>query len=333
MTDSIAPLPVSTRFTEMTGCDYPVIVAPMFLVSNEDMVVAGSNAGAIGAAPSLNWRTPEDFEAAAVAIKSRTDRPFAVNIIVSKANPRVERDIETIVRHKVPMVITSLGNPKKVIDAVHAYGGKVFCDVTTLEYALKVQSLGADGVIAVSSGAGGHAGHISPMVLIPYLKQNLSIPIVAAGGIATGRQMLAAFVLGADAVQIGTRFIATTEAHVSEEYKQAILKAEPEDIVMTSRISGTPAAVINTPYIQKIGTDLSWFERTLRKYPATAKYAKMLRYLSGTKRLENAAQGVTWKTVWSAGQGVGFVKEVAPIENVLKTLIAEYREAKNSLQV
>ena len=326
-----SPLPIKTKFTDLMGCAYPIIAAPMFLVSNESIVMEASNAGGLGAAPSLNWRTPEQFGAALDKIRSGTTMPYAINLIVNKSNQRAQQDLEAIVRHKVPMVITSLGNPKDVIEAVHSYGGKVFCDVIDLKYALKVQDQGADGVIAVSAGAGGHAGPISPMVLLPYLKEKISIPIVAAGGIATGRQILAALVLGADAVQIGTRFIATTEANVAQEYKDAILKSEPEDIVMTTRISGTSAAVINTPFIQKAGLHLSPIEQFLRKNPYTAKYAKLFRYWQGTKDLEGAANQVTWKSVWSAGQGVGLIHDILPTADVMKMLAREYWEARDAL--
>lgn len=325
------PAFIQTPFTQLMGCDFPIIAAPMFLVSNEAMVTQASNGGALGAAPSLNWRTSEAFEEAIISIKNQTNRPYAINLIVNKSNLRAKQDLDVIVRQQVPMVITSLGNPKEVIERVHAYGGKVFCDVTDLKYALKVQEQGADGVIAVSAGAGGHAGPVSPLVLLPYLKENLTIPVIAAGGIATGRQILAALVLGADGVQIGTRFIATTEAGVAEEYKKAIIDSEPEDIVMTRRISGTPAAVINTPYIQKVGLDLPPFEKFLRKYPFTAKYAKLFRYIKGTKDLEKSAGEVTWKTVWSAGQGVGLIHDIQPTAKVLETLIREYWEARNAL--
>ncbi len=303
----------------------------MFLVSNESLVSEASNAGGLGAAPSLNWRTSALFDAALSDIASRTDKPYAINLIVNKSNLRLDEDLAVIVKHKVPLVITSLGNPQRVIDAVHAYGGKVFCDVIDIKYALKVQEQGADGVIAVSAGAGGHAGPVSPLVLLPYLREKLSIPIVAAGGIAIGSQVLAALILGADAVQIGTRFIATTEAGVSEDYKQAILKAQPEDIVMTKRISGTPAAVINTPYIQSVGLDLSATEKFLRKYPFTARTVKLLRYMTGTKALAESAQKTTWKTVWSAGQGVGLIHDIQPTATVLHTLVREYWAARNAV--
>lgn len=323
--------PIETEFTKLMGCDFPIIAAPMFLVSNEAMVVEASNHGGIGAAPSLNWRTSEQFAEALEKIRGGTNRPYAINLIVNKSNLRFEQDLEVIKQHKVPMVITSLGNPQKVIDVVHSYGGKVFCDVTDLKYALKVQEQGADGVIAVSAGAGGHAGGISPLVLIPYLKEKLHIPVVAAGGIATGRQILAARALGADAVQIGTLFIATTEAAVAQDYKDAILKSEPEDIVMTRRISGTPAAVINTPYIQKVGLDLSPVEKFLRRYPLTAKYVKLYRYIRGTRSLEESAGKTTWKSVWSAGQGVGLIHEIKPTAEVVRRLVKEYWDARNAL--
>lgn len=325
------PLPVTTNFTRLLGCDYPIIAAPMFLVSNEEMVTQASNHGGMGAAPSLNWRTSDDFSTALGKIRGATNRPYAINLIVNKSNLRFEQDLEVIKEHKVPMIITSLGNPEKVIEAVRGYGGKVFCDVVDLKYALKVQEQGADGVIAVSAGAGGHAGGISPMVLLPYLKERLSIPVVAAGGIATGRQILAALALGADAVQVGTRFIATVEAGVSQDYKDAILRSEPEDIVMTRRISGTPAAVINTPYIQKVGLDLSPLEKFLRKYPLTAKYVKLYRYITGTKSLEESAGKTTWKTVWSAGQGVGLIHNIRPTAEVMESLMHEYWDARNAL--
>lgn len=331
MNDSL-PSPIRTPFTDMMGCDYPVIAAPMFLVSNENLVAAASNAGGIGGAPSLNWRTSAAFGAALETIAKNTDKPYAINLIVNKSSPRTDEDLAVIAAHKVPLVITSLGNPQKVIDTVHGYGGKVFCDVVDLTYARKVEAQGADGVIAVSAGAGGHAGSVSPMVLLPYLKENLKIPVVAAGGIVSGRQMLAALILGADAVQIGTRFIATDEATASADYKDAILKAAPEDIVMTRRISGTPAAVINTPYIQKIGLDLHPVEKFLRGHPLTMKYAKFLRYALGSRALEAAADKTTWKTVWSAGQGAGLIHDIRPAADILKQIAAEYWDARRALQ-
>ena len=326
-----APTPINTRFTALTGCAYPIIVAPMFLVSNEALVSEASNTGGVGAAPSLNWRTPELFDAALTDIESRTSKPYAINLIVNKSNLRLAADLAIVEKHKVPLVITSLGNPKEVIEVVHAYGGKVFCDVIDLKYALKVQEHGCDGVIAVSSGAGGHTGHISPLVLLPYLREALTVPIVAAGGITTARQILAALILGADAVQMGTRFIATTEAQVSDHYKQALVQAQPSDIVLTSRISGTPAAVINTPYIQKTGLALSPLEKFLLSNKKTKKLAKLVRYMTGSKLLESSVHKTTWKNVWSAGQGVGLIHDIRPTRDIIENLVADYWQLRKEL--
>ncbi len=322
---------IPTAVTKLLGIRYPIFAGPMFLVSDVDLVTAVSNSGALGAAPSLNWRTPELFRDALRAIKAKTSHPFGVNLIVNKANPRQVTDLEICVEERVPLVITSLGSPKLVIEKMHAVGGKVFCDVTNLEYARKVQDLGADGVIAVSAGAGGHAGPVSPLVLLPYLKRHLKIPIVAAGGIATGEQVLAALVLGASAVQIGTRFIASDEAKVVPGYKKAIVDSDPEDIVLTLKISGTPAAVIETPYIKQVGLGLNPIEKFLLKNPNTKKFAKMLRAYLGSRLLDKAAATTTWKEVWSAGQGVGLIDDIAPAATIVERLVSEYYEAKASL--
>ncbi len=323
--------PISTPFTQLLSCNFPIIAGPMFLVSNVNLVSAVSEAGGLGAMPSLNWRTTEEFRSVVQAVKAKTKKPFAVNLIVNQANPRQAADLEVCAQERVPLVITSLGSPKETIRKMHEVGCKVFCDITTLEYGKKVQDLGADGVIAVSAGAGGHAGPISPLVLIPYLKKHLTIPIVAAGGIATGEQIAAAILLGASAVQIGTRFIASEESTVDDAYKKAILDSDPEDIVLTKKISGTPAAVINTPYIQKQGLELNPVEAFLFKNPQTKKYMKMLRAYVGAKALEKAVQAPTWKEVWSAGQGVGLIADILPAAKIVDRLVEEYHQACKSL--
>ena len=316
--------PIKTPFTELVGCTYPIIGGPMFLVSDVNLVVAVSEAGGLGAMPSLNWRTPELFREAVQNVKSRTKKPFAVNIIVNQANPRVEKDLAICVEEKVPVVITSLGNPKETIKRMHAVGSKVFCDVTNLSYSIKVQEMGADGVIAVSAGAGGHAGPISPLVLIPYLKKHLKILVIAAGGITTGDQLAAALALGAAGVQVGTRFIASKEANVDESYKTAILKAEPDDIVLTKKISGTPLAVINTPYIKKMGLEVSKIEGFLLTNSKTKKYMKLLRTYIGSEALKKAVLNPTYKEVWSAGQGVGLIEEILPAAEIVNQLVEDY---------
>lgn len=320
------------QFKSLVGAKYPIIAGPMFLISDERLVTAACKAGIVGGVPSLNWRTTEEFAAAMRSIKSNVGTlPFAVNIIVNKSNLRAKADLKACLDVGVPMYITSLGSPKTVIEEAHKNGAKVFCDVTTLDYAKKVQDLGADGVIAVSSGAGGHAGPISPLVLIPFLKEHLSIPVVAAGGIATGQGMAAAFMLGASAVQVGTRFIASTESKASQEYKDAILKANPEDIVLTSRISGTPAAVIKTPYVERVGLELNPVEKVLLKNETTKKWMKLLINLRGAGMLKKAAERTTWKEVWSAGQGVGLIDEVLSINDIVQKLVREHNDAVKAL--
>ncbi len=261
-------------------------------------------------------------------LKQKTDKPFGVNLIVNQANPRQKPDLDICVRERVPLVITSLGNPKETIRRMHEVGCKVFCDVTTLEYALKVQDLGADGVVAVSAGAGGHAGPTSPLVLVPYLRKNLRIPVVAAGGIVNGAQMASSLMLGASAVQIGTRFIATPEAKVDDGYKKAILKARPDDIILTKKLSGTPVAVIRIPYTDQLGTELNFLEAALLKNPRTKKYMKMVRAYIGSEALKKAITRPTWKEVWSAGQGVGLIDRIQPAGDIVQEIAREFHEAR-----
>lgn len=322
---------IKTPFTEMMGIDYPIIAAPMFLVSNANLVAQASEAGGIGTFPALNYRPLENYAAALKDIRSKTSKPIGINIIVNKSNTRQNDDLKIALDHGVNLFITSLGNPKTVIQEAHKNGAKVFCDVTNLDHALKVQDLGADGVIAVGVGAGGHAGPISPLVLIPWLKTRLNIPIIAAGGISHGSMIAACMALGASGVSVGTRFIASKEADVDQAYKDAIIKSTPEDIVMTTRVSGTPAAVINTPYVQKMGTDLPWTMKILKDHKLTKKYMVPLIHLMGMKSLEEAAVKPTWKTVWTAGQSVGLVEEILSVREIYAKLISEYEESVKNL--
>jgi nitronate monooxygenase len=324
---------IKTTFSQMMDIAYPIIAAPMFLVSNEDLVVAASEAGGIGTFPALNYRPLEAYRAALVNIKARTAKPIGVNIIVNKSNTRQGDDLKIALEHGVDLFITSLGNPKTVIEEAHKNGAKVLCDVTNLEFAKKVQDLGADGVIAVGAGAGGHAGPVSPLVLIPWLQEKLSIPVIAAGGISHGSQIAACLALGAAGVSVGTRFIASKEAAVDPSYKQAIVSASPEDIVMTTRVSGTPAAVINTDYVRKLGTDLPWVLKLLKNGSLTKKYAVPLIHWLGMRSLEQAATKPTWKTVWTAGQSVAMVNEILETRAIFDKLIEEYQASLRTLQL
>lgn len=335
MSQSLANSVIPTQMTKQLGIDFPIIGAPMFLVSNVEMVVAISEAGAIGTFPALNYRPIEKYREAVMEMKRRTNRPIGVNVIVNKSNTRQSEDIRIALDHGVELFITSLGSPASVIREAHKNGAKVYCDVTNLEHAKKVADLGADGLVAVGTGAGGHAGPISPLVLVPWLAREMKIPVIMAGGVAHGSQMLAALALGASGVHVGTRFIASREAGVDDAYKNAVVRASPEDIVMTTRISGTPAAVINTDYVKKIGTDLPLALKILKEHPLTKKYAVPLIHYLGMRSLEEAAgadgEKPSWKTVWSAGQSVGLVDEILDCQAIVEKLVREYREAHRTI--
>lgn len=322
-------LKIETAFTKMLNIQFPIIGAPMFLVSNVDMVIAVSEAGGIGTFPSLNYRPVEKYKDALAQMKQGTKKPIGVNIIVNKSNTRASEDLKIALDHGVELFITSLGSPKEVIAQAHKNGAKVICDVINLEQAQKVQDLGADAVIAVGAGAGGHAGPLSPIVLVNWLRKKIDIPVIAAGGIANGATMASMMTLGAAGVSIGTRFIASTEARVDQNYKNAIVSSTPEDIVMTTRLSGTPAAVIRTKYIEKLGLDLPWYLKVLKNQRLTKKYIVPLIHLLGSKALEEAATGPSWKTVWSAGQSVGLIDDIISCKEIMENLVADYETCLN----
>ena len=322
---------IETAFTKLMNVQLPIIAAPMFLVSNVDIVSEASLAGAIGTFPALNYRPIDKYREALAAMRERTKKPIGVNIIVNKSNVRQKEDLKYALEAGVELFITSLGNPREVIEQAHRNGAKVICDVTNLEHALKCEQLGADGVIAVAQGAGGHAGPISPLVLIPWLKSRLQIPVIAAGGIAHGSGLAACLALGADAVSVGTRFIASREATVEQAYKDAIVNSTPEDIIMTSRISGTPAAVIRTAYTDSISGELPWIVRQLKENKHSKKYVVPLIHYLGSKSLEKAAVTPTWKQVWSAGQSVGMVNEILSVREIIANFVQEYEAAKLKL--
>ncbi|MEQ9169346.1 MAG: nitronate monooxygenase [Fulvivirga sp.] len=316
--------PIETELTKMLGIKYPIIMAPMFLVSNAAMTIAAIKSGITGAIPALNYRTDKELRAAIKEIKDKAKGPFGINLIVNKSNVRMKEQLNTCVELGVDFIITSLGSPRLVIEACKPKGIKVFCDVVDVEYAIKVQELGADAIIAVNSEAGGHAGPMSYKELIPLLVEKCLIPIISAGGVGTGKQLKEKLELGACGISMGSPFIATNEAGVSDDYKQAIVDYGAKDIVMTTKLSGTPCTVINTPYVQEIGTKQTWLERLLNKNKTLKKYAKMLTFYKGMKSLEKAAFGATYKTVWCAGPSIEYVKKVQPVNEIVEKLISEY---------
>lgn len=315
---------------KLLGIEYPIIVAPMFLISNVAMVKAALDAGVTAAIPALNYRTDAELRAAIKELKAYTTKPFGINLIVNKSNPKYKGQLKLLVEEKVAFIITSLGNPNEVIEQCKPLGIKVFCDVVDLAYAKKVEALGADAVIAVNNRAGGHAGNISPKDLVTELSEQLSIPVISAGGIAKGEHIKEVMSWGAAGVSVGTIFIACHEAPISLEYKQAMVDYGEKDIVRTTKLSGSALTVINTPYVQELGTEATWLERILLGNKTLKKYAKMIIALRGMKAVEKAALSATYKTVWCAGPAIEYVKSIRPLRDIVKQLTTEFVAAKTT---
>lgn len=317
-----------TTLDKMLGIDYPIIAAPMFLISNTTMVKAALANGITAAFPAMNYRTDAELRSAIQEIKAATSKPFGVNLIVNKSNPKYKDHLNTLIELRVGFIITSLGNPKEVIERCKPLGIKVFCDVVDLPYAQKVESLGADAVIAVNSRAGGHAGNISPKDLVTTLTSNCKIPVISAGGISKGKHIREVMSWGAAGVSVGTIFIACEEANISPEYKQAMISYGAKDIVRTNKLSGSALTVINTPYVQQLGTKANLLEWILNNNKTLKKYAKMIIALRGMKAVEKAAFGATYKTVWCAGPAIEDVHSVRPMKDIVNTLTREFDESK-----
>ena len=315
---------------QLLGIEYPVIVAPMFLISNTKMIKAALANGITAAFPALNYRTDQELRAAISDIKAASSKPFGVNLIVNRSNPKYKSQLETLVEMKVDYIITSLGNPNEVIEKCKPLGIKVFCDVVDLAYAKKVEALGADAVIAVNSRAGGHAGNIPPQELIKLLTENCSLPVISAGGIATGEHLTEVMRWGAAGASVGTIFIACDEAPISQEYKQAMVDYGEKDIVRTTKLSGSALTVINTPYVQQLGTKANWLEWLMHNNRWIKKYIKMIIAFRGMKAVEKAAFGATYKSVWCAGPAIEYVKAIQPMEKIIRRLTSEYEKSKAS---
>ncbi len=322
---------ISTWLTKTFDIKYPVILAPMFLVNNTQMLIEAYNSGIIGCIPSLNFRTAQELEAAMKLLTEKCQGKFGVNLIVNKSNIHVKDHLDVLERNPPAFVITSLGSPEETIKRLKPKGVKIFCDVVDIEYAQKVEKLGADALIAVNSGAGGHAGNIPTSILVPMLREHCKIPVISAGGVGTGAGLLSSLALGAEGVSIGSPFIATVESGVSEDYKKAVVDYGAEDIVMSTKISGTPCSVILTPYVKKIGTDQNLLESFLSQNKTAKKYVKMLTYYKGMKAVEQAAFAATYKTVWVAGPSIEFVHKIEPLKNIVERIVSEYQIAFEDL--
>jgi nitronate monooxygenase len=293
---------LETGLSKKLGLRYPFVAAPMFLISNKEMLLAGAQAGILACMPSLNARTNEQFRADLAWIRARTDKPIGINLTLGLTSPeRIEADLTACLEFDVPVILTSYGNPTEVVKRAHEKHRLVFHDVISLQHGKKAVGAGVDAIIAVGAGAGGHAGRISPFVLVPWLAEELKVPIIAAGCISDGRQVVASLSLGAQLCYLGTRFIASTECGAVDAYKQLVVTAGPEDVVYTDVVSGIHANFLKATVPENFAADRS---------------------PEGARR---------WKDIWSAGQGVGLIHDVKPMGAIVEQLAREAHDICKAL--
>jgi nitronate monooxygenase len=317
------PIPVSFR----DRLSLPVIGAPMFIASTPDLVIEQCKAGIVGSFPALNarpasqldeWlaRIKEELDAYAKANPAAKVAPFAVNQIAHASNDRLQHDVEACVRHKVPLIITSLRPPREIVEAAHSYGGLVFHDVISLRHARKAAEQGVDGIIAVCAGAGGHAGMASPFALVREIRQFFDGTIALSGAMSSGADVFAAQALGADMAYIGTRFLATREANVVDGYKQMIVDSSSDEIVYTSLFTG-----VKGNYLKRSVAALGFDAENLPE----ADKSKM-NFGSGGNTEKKA-----WRDIWSAGQGSGNIHDVLPTAELVGRMVREYEDTRRRL--
>tara|TARA_R110002051_G_scaffold72560_2_gene131152 strand:+ start:750 stop:1724 length:975 start_codon:yes stop_codon:yes gene_type:complete len=298
----------------------PVIAAPMFLISGPELVIECCKNGIVGTFPALNQRTSEGFEEWLVQIKTalttfeketgKKAAPFGVNLIVHQTNPRLQADLMLCIKHKVPLIITSLGAVSQVVDAIHGYGGLVFHDVIKKRHAEKAAEAGVDGLILVAAGAGGHAGTINPMTLVAEIKRFYHKTIILSGCISTGRDVASAMQMGADLAYMGTRFINTSESMANDNYRKMIENSTASDVVYTAAISGVHANFLGD---------------SLKAAGITQEDLKKETKVDFGKELDTEAKA--WKTIWSAGQGVATIDDTVSIEVLVNRLKTEFKSA------
>lgn len=310
----------------LQGLSLPAVGAPLFIISNPDLVIAQCKAGIVGSFPALNARPEDELPKWLSRIADELDchnqtnpdrpaAPFAVNQIVHRSNERLMRDLEVCVRHEVPILITSLGARPEVNEAVHSYGGITLHDVINDRFARKAVEKGADGLIAVAAGAGGHAGALSPLALVGEIRQWFDGPLLLSGAIATGRAVLAAQAMGADLAYIGSAFIATHEANAADAYKRMIVECGADDIVYTSLFTGVRGNYLK-PSVAAAGLDP---ENLPGSDPSRMDFSS-----GGTK-------AKSWKDIWGSGQGIGAVSEVTGAAELVARLKQEYAQARRRL--
>lgn len=299
----------------------------MFLASSKELVAAQCRAGVVGSFPSLNARPQESFDEWLTCIESslagwnaehpeRPAAPYAVNLIVHPTNPRLESDLDTVVAHRVPVVITSLNEPSRVVERVHAYGGMVLHDAASVRHARKAVDAGVDGLVLVCAGAGGHTGTLNPFAFIEEVRRWFDGLVAVSGAISTGRQVFAAQVMGADFAYVGTRFLATTEAAATPLHKQLVVDAQAADIVCSTAVTGLPANYLRASF-ERLGLD-----------PDALQPRERGTFSLG--RQGGVTEAKAWRDIWGAGQGVAAVEGIEPTAAVVERLLAEYQAARGA---
>jgi nitronate monooxygenase len=291
----------------------PVVAAPMFLVSGPELVIAASRAGIVGSFPTPNCRTVEELDAWLTQITTELGvgadaPPWAVNLITHSTNTRLEDDLDMVSKHRPPVVITALGSPRPVVDVVHSYGGIVLADVVSLKLARKAADAGADGLVCVASGAGGHTGHLSPLPFIAAVRDSFDGLVCVGGGVSTGAGIAGAIAAGADLVYMGTRFLATRESIALEEHKQMVVDSSIDDLVVSAAITGTPASWLRAS-LTAVGIDPDAAAPISRNYSSE---------ISNVRR---------WKDTWAAGQGLANITAIETTAEIVDRLVIEYRAA------
>ncbi|WP_375291296.1 NAD(P)H-dependent flavin oxidoreductase [Qipengyuania sp.] len=293
----------------------PVVAAPMFLVSGPDMVIAAARAGIVGAFPTPNCRTSEQVDEWMTRIVAEiADAPglWAANLVTHSSNSRLADDLAMVAKHKPPIVITALGSPAPAIDVVHSYGGLVLADVVNEKLGRKAAAAGADGLVAVASGAGGHTGNLSPFAFISVLREFFDGIICVGGAIADGAGVAGAVAAGADLVYVGTRFLAAEESMAEPAYKQMVVDSRAEDLVVSPAITGTAASWLK-PSLVKAGYDLDALDK-----PATRDYG--------------GDPAKKWRDLWAAGQGLHTITDTEPLADIVNTLESGWNVARDRLQ-
>ncbi|MEM6961123.1 MAG: nitronate monooxygenase [Myxococcota bacterium] len=323
---------VENAFIKDVGVDVPLICGAMYPCSNPELIAAVSKAGGIGVIQpiSMTYVHGQDLRKGIQKIRDQTERPIGFNAIVEQSSKtyleRMKRWVDIALEEGIRFFVTALGKPDWVVQKVHAVGGIVYHDVTERKWAKRAVDAGVDGLISVNSRAGGHAGPKTPEQLFEEL-HDLGVPLVCAGGIGDCASFVRALDIGYSAVQLGTRFIATPECLAHQDYKQAIVKADAEDIVLTNRISGVPVAVIRTPYIEKIGTDAGFVAKRMLRHPKFKHWVRTYYTLRSILQLKQASlKGGSYKDYWQAGKSVSEIDKVEPAAEIVERFDVAYRE-------